>query len=724
MARTRTSRRRPPVVLPVLLALAVAVAALRVTLDAGGGVRVDLGYLTVMVGAAVVAGAHVRRHRCPLRSPAGLVTAALAATGLGEVLWYAAWWRGGVDPGAGVHDLLFLLAYPLLAAVLLGAIRATDGGRLHAETAIDAATMVTVCLLLLWELVVADIVGSDEPVLERLFTSGYPVLDALLLGLVLRVAWQRRTRAVVGLPLAVGIAAMLVSDLGYTVSFGVPTPVLDLGWMAGSVAMAWAVLAPTPVVPEVLEAPGAGSLGGQGSATARLSIAVLPLLVPTLVLGLHEVRGAPSPVWTVVLGSTALAALAFARTYLLLREQQGAAVALAAARDAAQDASRTKSAFLATMSHEIRTPMNGVTGLTELLLSTDLDDRQREYARGVETAGRALLGLIDDVLDFSKVEAGRVELESVAFSVAEVVDDVAQTAALDPRARGLDLLAYVAPDVPPLLRGDPGRIRQVLLNLVSNAVKFTPEGEVVVSVHLAGGPASRPLVRMEVRDTGVGLDPASQDRLFEPFSQADSSTTRRYGGTGLGLAICRGLAEQMGGRTGVESTLGEGSTFWFTVPLDRMPDPEVPAVGDPAGAPPEPVRPRCAATVLVAEDSEINQLVAEGMLRRLGCTVEIAENGLLALEALAARRFDLVLMDCQMPELDGYDATTELRRREGDGARTPVVAMTASVTSEERERCQLVGMDDFVAKPVTLAALSSALERWVAARDDLDDRQS
>ncbi|VXC00819.1 hybrid sensor histidine kinase/response regulator [Nocardioides sp. AX2bis] len=721
MVRTRTGRARPPAVLPVLLATAVLVSVLRVTLDAGGGVPVDLGYLAVMVGAAVVAGLHLRRNRCPLRSPAGLITAAVAATGLGEVLWYASWWRSGVDPGAGVHDVLFLLAYPLLAAVLLGAIRTAGGGRLGADAAIDAATVVTVCLLVLWELVVADIAGTASPVVERLFTAAYPVLDALLLGLVVRVAWQRRARAVVGLPLAVGIAAMLLSDIGYTASFGVPTPVLDLGWMGGAVGMTWAVLSPGREAPDT--APG--SPGTQDSATVRLSVAILPLLAPTLVLVLHELQDRPAPVWTVVVATTVLVALAFARTLVLLRQQERAARDLTAARDAAQQASRTKSAFLATMSHEIRTPMNGVTGLTELLLATDLDDRQREYARGVETAGRALLGLIDDVLDFSKIEAGRVELESVPFSLAGVVDDVAQAAALDPRAHGLDLLAYVAPDVPPLLRGDPGRIRQVLLNLVSNAVKFTHEGEVVVSVHLAGGTAPRPLVRVEVRDTGVGLDPATQDRLFEPFLQADSSTTRRYGGTGLGLAICRGLVEQMGGRTGVESTLGEGSTFWFTVPLGREPDPVV-ASPTPV-VPPEPVGPRCAAAVLVVEDSEVNQLVAEGMLRRLGCTVEIAENGLLALEALGARRFDLVLMDCQMPELDGYDATAELRRREEGGARTPVVAMTASVTSEERERCRLVGMDDFVAKPVTLATLSAALERWTGARDDagdLDDRLS
>ncbi len=717
MVRTRTGLPRPPAVLPVLLAAAVVVAGLRVTVDAGGGVPVDLGYLSVMVGAPVIAGLHVRRHRCPLRSPATLVTGALAATGLGEILWYAAWWRGGVDPGAGVHDVLFLLAYPLLGAVLLGAIRTAGGGRVGADAAIDAATVVSVCLLVLWELVVADIAGATSPVLERLFTASYPVLDALLLGLVLRVAWQRRARAVVGLPLAAGIASMLLADIGYTASFGVPTPLLDLGWMGGAVGMAWAVLTPAREAPDA----GEGSVETQDSPTVRLSIAVLPLLAPTLVLVLHDLRGEPVPVWTVVVATVVLVALAFARTLVLLRQQERAARDLTAARDAAQAASRTKSAFLATMSHEIRTPMNGVTGLTELLLTTDLDDRQREWARGVGTAGRALLGLIDDVLDFSKVEAGRVELESVPFSLAEVVDDVARTAALDPRAQGLDLLAYVAPDVPPLLRGDPGRIRQVLLNLVSNAVKFTPQGEVVVSVHLAGGPASRPWVRVEVRDTGVGLDPAAKDRLFEPFSQADSSTTRRYGGTGLGLAICRGLAEQMGGRTGVESTLGEGSTFWFTVRLDREPDPVLLAAGAPAEAPPDPVRPLCAASVLVVEDSEINQLVAEGMLRRLGCTVEVAENGRLALEALAARRFDLVLMDCQMPELDGFDTTTELRRREEGGARTPVVAMTASVTSEEREHCRLVGMDDFVAKPVTLAALSAAVERWVAAHHDLDD---
>jgi len=382
--------------------------------------------------------------------------------------------------------------------------------------------------------------------------------------------------------------------------------------------------------------------------------------------------------------------------------------ALTEARERALEAARLKSRFLATMSHEIRTPMNGVLGLATLLSETPLDETQRRYADGIRTAGEALLTVLNDILDLSKLESGRVELERVSFDLAVVVAEVVALVAASARAKNVE----VAGDCPPMsLRGDPGRLRQVLLNLAGNAVKFTERGEVVVRASAAPGPDVGPpgtMVRLEVVDTGIGLEPRDQERIFEAFAQADSSTTRRFGGTGLGLAICRELVVAMGGRIGVISEPGSGSTFWCEIPFERSP-------GAPSPAPQ--VREACPAggtgTVLVAEDNDVNQLVAVAMLEGLGYGADVAGDGRVALDLMAHRHYDAVLMDCQMPEMDGYAATAELRRREAGGRRTPVIALTAGARTEDRDRCLAAGMDDHLTKPLMPAALGEALRRWI-----------
>jgi len=386
------------------------------------------------------------------------------------------------------------------------------------------------------------------------------------------------------------------------------------------------------------------------------------------------------------------------------------------ALQAAMAASKAKSEFLATMSHEIRTPLNGVLGMNELLLRSNLPPQQRRWAESVAKAGRHLLAIISDVLDFSKIEAGLLVLEAVDFDLVELVEGTLGLFAESAHGKALELVAEIAPprNQPLPVRGDPLRLRQILANLLANAIKFTERGRVLVRVTLDERTAGSVNIHLSVIDTGIGIALGAQATIFEQFAQADGSTTRRFGGTGLGLAICRRLSDHMGGTMSVRSTLGQGSEFSLVLQLPHAANPVAESLA--SGRAPEVL---LKGSVLLVEDTLINQEITLAMLTALGLNVRLAGNGQEALDQLRVHDFDLVLMDCQMPVMDGYEATAAIRAlSKGQAKRLPIIAVTANAMPGAAQKCLDAGMNGYLAKPFTMEELHRILSPWLVPPDE------